>query len=117
MNVLVKLILVFGFFGLLIFAVISSNVLQRYSYDIYACKNASLPTIELRFNEIKTGQMAEFKQANDVKTLRITENLDDVVSLEAADLSLKLDRNTNRLYQEINDLLSIFRCEINSFTM
>ena len=117
MNVLVKLILVFGFFGLLIFAVISSNVLQRYSYDIYACKNASLPTIELRFNEIKTGQMAEFKQANDAKTLRITENLDDVVSLEADDLSLKLDRNTNRLYQEINDLLSIFRCEINSFTM
>ena len=117
MNALVKLILVFGFFGLLIFAVISSNVLQRYSYDIYACKNASLPTIELRFNEIKTGQMAEFKQANDVKTLRITENLDDVVSLEADDLSLKLDRNTNRLYQEINDLLSIFRCEINSFTM
>ncbi len=117
MNVRVKLILVFGFFGLLIFAVISSNVLQRYSYDIYACKNASLPTIELRFNEIKTGQMAEFKQANDVKTLRITENLDDVVSLEADDLSLKLDRNTNRLYQEINDLLSIFRCEINSFTM
>lgn len=117
MNVIVKLILVFGFFGLLIFAVISSNVLQRYSYDIYACKNASLPTIELRFNEIKTGQMAEFKQANDVKTLRITENLDDVVSLEADDLSLKLDRNTNRLYQEINDLLSIFRCEINSFTM
>ena len=117
MNVLVKLILVFGFFGLLIFAVISSNVLQRYSYDIYACKNASLPTIELRFNEIKTGQMAEFKQANYVKTLRITENLDDVVSLEADDLSLKLDRNTNRLYQEINDLLSIFRCEINSFTM
>ena len=117
MNVLVKLILVFGFFGLLIFAVISSNVLQRYSYDIYACKNASLPTIELRFNEIKTGQMAEFKQANDAKTLRITENLDDVVSLEADDLSLKLDRNTNRLYQEINDLLSIFRCEMNSFTM
>ena len=117
MNVLVKLILVFGFFGLLIFAVISSNVLQRYSYDIYACKNASLPSIELRFNEIKTGQMAEFKQANDVKTLLSTENLDDVVSLETDDLSLKLDRNTNRIYQEINDLLSIFRCEINSFTM
>ena len=117
MNVLVKLILVFGFFGLLIFAVISSNVLQRYSYDIYTCKSASMPSIELRFDEIKSGQIAEFKQANDVKNLRIIKILDNVVSLEADDLSLKLDRNTNRLYQEINDLLSIFRCEINSFTM
>ena len=117
MNVLFKLILVFGFFGLLIFAVISSNVLQRYSYDIYTCKSASMPSIELRFDEIKSGQIAEFKQANDVKNLRIIKILDNVVSLEADDLSLKLDRNTNRLYQEINDLLSIFRCEINSFTM
>ena len=117
MNVLIKLILVFGFFGLLIFAVISSNVLQRYSYDIYTCKSASMPSIELRFDEIKSGQIAEFKQANDVKNLRIIKILDNVVSLEADDLSLKLDRNTNRLYQEINDLLSIFRCEINSFTM
>jgi hypothetical protein len=76
-----------------------------------------MPSIELRFDEIKSGQIAEFKQANDVKNLRIIKILDNVVSLEADDLSLKLDRNTNRLYQEINDLLSIFRCEINSFTM
>lgn len=117
MNVLVKLILVFGFFGLLIFAVISSNVLQRYSYDIYSCKNATLPSIELRFNEIKTGQMVDFKQANGMKTLRITENLDGIVSLDAEDLSLKLDRNTNRLYQEVKDLVTIFRCESESFSM
>ena len=78
MNVLIKLILVFGFFGLLIFAVISSNVLQRYSYDIYTCKSASMPSIELRFDEIKSGQIAEFKQANDVKNLRIIKILDNV---------------------------------------
>ena len=117
MNGFVKLILVVGFFGLIIFAVVSSNVLQRYSYDIYTCKNATLPSIELRFNEIKTGQMVDFKQANGMKTLRITENLDGIISLDADDLSLKLDRNTNRLYQEINDLLTIFRCESESFTM
>ena len=40
-----------------------------------------------------------------------------IVSLEADDLSLRLDRNTNRLYQEINELVTIFRCEIDSFTM
>ena len=117
MNSLVKLTLVFGFFGLLVFAVVSSNVLQRYSYDIYTCKNATSPSIELRFNEIKTGQMVDFKQANGMKTLRIAENLDGIVSLDADDLSLRLDRNTNRLYQEINDLLTIFRCESESFTM
>ena len=117
MNSLVKLILVLGFFGLLVFGVVSSNILQRYSYDFYTCTNPELPRVELRFNEIKTGQMVEFKQANNVKTLRITENLDGIVSLEADDLRLKLDRNTNRLYQEIKDLVTIFRCEINSFTM
>ena len=117
MNSLLKLSLVIVFFGILIFAVVSSNVLQRYSYDIYTCKNATLPSIELRFNEIKTGQMVDFKQANGMKTLRITENLDGIVSLDADDLSLKLDRNTNRLYQEINDLLTIFRCESEIFTM
>ena len=117
MNSLVKLTLVFGFFGLLVFAVVSSNVLQRYSYDIYTCKNATLPSIELRFNEIKTGQMADFKQANSIRALRITKNLDGIILLDADDLSLKLDRNTNRLYQEINDLLTIFRCESESFTM
>ena len=117
MNSLVKLTLVFGFFGLLVFAVVSTNVLQRYSYDIYTCKNANLPSIELRFNEIKIGQMVDFKQANGMKTLRITENLDGIVSLEVEKLSLKLDRNTNRLYKEVKDLVTIFRCESESFTM
>ena len=117
MNSLVKLTLVFGFFGLLVFAVVSTNVLQRYSYDIYTCKNANLPSIELRFNEIKTGQMVDFKQANSIRALRINKNLDGIILLDADDLSLKLDRNTNRLYQEINDLLTIFRCESESFTM
>ena len=81
MNAFVKLTLVFGFFGLLIFAVVSSNVLQRYSYDIYTCKNATLPSIELRFNEIRAGQMVEFKQGNSVKTLRILEDLEGIVLL------------------------------------
>jgi len=117
MNAFVKLTMVFGFFGLLIFAVVSSNVLQRYSYDTYTCKNATLPSIELRFNEIRAGQMVEFKQGNSVKTLRIFEDLEGIVLLGADDLSLRLDRNTDKLYQEISDLLTIFRCEINSFTM
>ena len=117
MNNLLKLTLVFGFFGLVIFALVSSNVLQRYSYDVYTCKNASLPNMEFRFNEIQPGQMVEFKQAEVVKTLPIVESLDGIVSLEADDLSLRLDRNTNRLYQEINELVTIFRCKIDSFTM
>ena len=117
MNNLLKLTLVFGFFGLVIFALVSSNLLQRYSYDVYTCKNASLPNMEFRFNEIQPGQMVEFKQGNSVKTLRIFEDLEGTVLLGADDLSLRLDRNTDKLYQEISDLLTIFRCEINSFTM
>ena len=61
--------------------------------------------------------MVEFKQGNSVKTLRIFEDLEGIVLLGADDLSLRLDRNTDKLYQEISDLLTIFRCEINSFTM
>ena len=101
----------------MVFSVISSNVLQRYKYNIYTCKNATLPSIELRFIEFKVGTMVEFKHRNALKTLQIAENTDGNVLLGDDDLSLRLDRNTNRLYQEVNDLVSIFRCEINSFTM
>ncbi|MBT7908697.1 MAG: hypothetical protein HN582_14580 [Marinovum sp.] len=52
-----------------------------------------------------------------MKTLRIFEDLEGIVLLGADDLSLRLDRNTDKLYQEISDLLTIFRCEIDSFTM
>ena len=117
MNGFVKLILVVGFFRLLIFALVSSNVLQRYSYDVYTCKNSTLPSIELRFSEIKIGQVVEYKQSNFVKTLRIIENQDGIVLLQSDDISLELDRNTNRLYQEVKDLVTIFRCESESFTM
>lgn len=117
MNGLIKLIIVVGFFGLLIFAVVSSNILQRYSYDVYTCKNTELPNIELRFNEIKTGQSVEFKQGDFVKALRVIEAQDGIVLVQSDDLSLKLDRNTNRLYQEVKDLVTIFRCESESFTM
>ena len=117
MNSLLKLSLVIGFFGILVFAVVSSNVLQRYSYDIYTCKNATSPKIEIRFSEIKIGQRAEFKYGEDVKNLAITEIQEGIVSLRDEDLSFRLDRNTNRLYREINDLVLIFRCETSSFTM
>jgi hypothetical protein len=35
------------------YAVTSSNLLMRYSYDVYACASPSGETIELKFNDIE----------------------------------------------------------------
>ena len=38
------------------YAVTSSNLLVRYSYDVYACASPSGETIELKFNDIEIGE-------------------------------------------------------------
>jgi hypothetical protein len=38
------------------YAVTSSNLLVRYSYDVYACASPSGETIELTFNDIEIGE-------------------------------------------------------------
>ena len=46
------------------YAVTSSNLLVRYSYDVYAFASPSGETIELTFNDIKIGENVVLTNAN-----------------------------------------------------
>jgi hypothetical protein len=53
------------------YAVTSSNLLVRYSYDVYACASPSGETIELKFNDIEIGENVVLTSANVESTLEI----------------------------------------------
>jgi hypothetical protein len=53
------------------YAVTSSNLLVRYSYDVYACASPSGETIELKFNDIEIGENVVLTSANGESTLEI----------------------------------------------
>ena len=61
------------------YAVTSSNLLVRYSYDVYACASPSGETIKLKFNDIEIGENVVLTSANGESTLEILQASQETV--------------------------------------
>ena len=72
------------------YAVTSSNLLVRYSYDVYACASPSGETIELTFNDIKMGENVVLTSANAESTLEILQASQETVMLKSKVKPLRL---------------------------
>ena len=99
------------------YAVTSSNLLVRYSYDVYACSSASGETIELKFNDIKIGENVVLTSPNGESTLEILQASQETVMFKKQSETFTLERVEKRLLREIDALVSILYCDVSSFRM
>ena len=99
------------------YAVTSSNLLVRYSYDVYACSSASGATIELKFNDIKIGENVVLTSPNGESTLEILQASQETVMFKKQGEVFTLDREEKRLLRELDALVSILYCDVSSFRM
>ena len=99
------------------YAVTSSNLLVRYSYDVYACSSASEETIELKFNDIKIGENVVLTSPNGESTLEILQASQETVMFKKQGEVFTLDREEKRLLRELDALVSILYCDVSSFRM
>jgi hypothetical protein len=99
------------------YAVTSSNLLVRYSYDVYACTSPSGETIELTFNDIKIGENVVLNSTNGKSTLEILQASQDTVMFKKQSETFTLERVEKRLLRELDALVSILYCDVSSFRM
>ena len=99
------------------YAVTSSNLLVRYSYDEYACSSASGERIELKFNDIKIGENVVLTSPNGESTLEILQASQETVMFKKQGEVFTLDRAEKRLLRELDALVSILYCDVSSFRM
>ena len=99
------------------YAVTSSNLLVRYSYDVYACASPSGETIELTFNDIKIGENVVLTSPNGESTLKILQASQESVMFKKQNETFTLDRVERRLLHELDALVSILYCDVSSFRM
>ena len=113
LTVVVILSVAFGIF----YAVTSSNLLVRYSYDVYACTSPSGETIELTFNDIKIGENVVLTSANGESTVEILQASQETVMFKKQSETFTLERVEKRLLRELDALVSILYCDVSSFRM
>ena len=94
------------------YAVTSSNLLVRYSYDVYACASQSGETIELTFNDIKIGENVVLTSPNGESTLEILQASQETVIFKKQGEVFTLDRVEKRLLRELDALVSILYCNV-----
>ena len=99
------------------YAVTSSNLLVRYSYDVYACASPSGETIELKFNDIKIGENVVLTSPNGESTLEILQASQETAMFKKQGEVFTLDREEKRLLRELDALVSILYCDVSSFRM
>mgnify|MGYP001169763935 FL=1 len=99
------------------YAVTSSNLLVRYSYEVYACASPSGETIELTFNDIKINENVVLKSANDESKLEILQASQETVMFKKQNETFTLERVEKRLLRELDALVSILYCDVSSFRM
>ena len=99
------------------YAVTSSNLLVRYSYDVYACATPSGETIELKFNDIEIGENVVLTSANVESTLEILQASQETVMFKKQSETFTLEREDKRLLRELDALVSILYCDVSSFRM
>ena len=99
------------------YAVTSSNLLVRYSYDVYACASPSGETIELTFNDIKIGENVVLTSANGESTLEILQASQKTVMFKKQSETFTLERVEKRLLRQLDALVSILYCDVSSFRM
>ena len=99
------------------YAVTSSNMLVRYSYDVYACTSPSGETIELTFNDIQIGKNVVLSSASGESTLKILQASHETVMFKKQSETFTLERVEKRLLRELDALVSILYCDVSSFRM
>ena len=99
------------------YAVTSSNLLVRYSYEVYACASSSGETIELTFNDIKINENVVLKSANGESKLEILQASQETVMFKKQNETFTLERVEKRLLRELDALVSILYCDVSSFRM
>ena len=99
------------------YAVTSSKMLVRYSYDIYACTSPSGETIELKFNDIEIGKNVVINGANGESTLEILQASQEIVMFKKQSETFTLEHVEKRLLRELDAVVSIFYCDVSSFRM
>ena len=99
------------------YAVTSSNLLVRYSYDVYACDSPSGETIELKFNDIEIGENVVLTSPNGESTLEILQASQEIVMFKKQSATFTLEREEKRLLRELDALVSILYCDVSSFRM
>ena len=99
------------------YAVTSSNLLVRYSYDVYSCASPSGETIKLTFNDIEIGQSVVLASPNGESTLKILQASQKTVMFKKQNETFTLERIEKRLLRELDALVSILYCDVSSFRM
>ena len=99
------------------YAVTSSNLLVRYSYEVYACASPSGATIELTFNDININANVVLKSANGESKLEILQASQETVMFKKQNETFTLERVEKRLLRELDALVSILYCDVSSFRM
>ena len=115
-SFLTLIVIIFAAVGIF-FVVTSSNLLVRYSYDVYACKSPSGEKIELKFNDIKIGENVAITGASGESTLEILQVTEKTVTFKNQSETFTLERADNRLLRELDALVSIFYCDVSNFRM
>ena len=112
-----KLIIVLIFAITLFYAITSSSVLQRVSYDIYECENQEHGEIKIWFKDLTVGQRFEFTRNGVSRNLEILKITDDKVTFEDGKIAMELDMSSKRLLQDDQSLVTMFVCKLDKFTM
>jgi hypothetical protein len=99
------------------YAVTSTNLLVRYSYDIYACTSPSGETIELTFNDMEVGETVVLTTATGESTLEIFQASQEAIIFKKQGETFTLERVERRLLRELDALVSILYCDVSSFRM
>ena len=112
-----KLIIVLFFAITLFYAITSSSVLQRVSYDIYECENQEHGEIKIWFKDLTISQRFEFTRNGVSRNLEILKITNDKVTFEDGKIAMELDMSTKRLLQDDQSLVTMFVCKLDKFTM
>ena len=112
-----KLIIVLLFAFTLFYAVTSSSLLQRISYEIYECKHQEQGDIKVWFKDLAVGQSFEFTRNGVSSSIEILEIKDGKVIFKDGEVAMELNMPSKRLLQDDQSLVTLFFCELNKFTM
>ena len=113
MTLVVILSIAIGVF----YAVTSSNLLVRYSYDVYSCASPSEETIKLTFNDIEIGESVVLTSPKGESTLKILQASQETVMFKKQSETFTLEREEKRLLRALDALVSILYCDVSSFQM
>ena len=112
-----KLFIVLFFAFTLFYAVTSSSLLQRISYDIYECEHQEQGNIKVWFKDLAVGQSFEFTRNGVSNSIKILEITDDRVMFKDGEVAMELDMPSKRLLQDDQSLVTLFFCKLNKLTM